>query len=269
MDETKKKKWLSAKNIILYIFSMLALVLCIYIVSSVIVANSQRRPPRIFGLSISYVPSESMDPVIKKGDYVLFRQASYKEVKVNDIIIYYNESENKYIIHRVVAKYVDGVVESKIDGYDSMIDLVDTEEKNYLVTKGDNNGNVTDKIAVTQKLVYGKYLTVIGFMSIFSKGINQSVIYFVLIGIFIIMIAMQTVSIIIKKKADDAKKQNQEQEQEKQKLLDELRQQVLEEELAKIKAREELSKELKQEVEASNSNIETEEETNKDEESIK
>ena len=149
-----------------------------------------------------------------------------------------------------------------------MINLVDTEEKNYLVTKGDNNGNVTDKIAVTQKLVYGKYLTVIGFMSIFSKGINQSVIYFVLIGIFIIMIAMQTVSIIIKKKADDAKKQNQEQEQEKQKLLDELRQQVLEEELAKIKAREELSKELKQEVEASNSNIETEE-TNKDEESIK
>jgi len=235
LDENKKKKWLSTKNIILYVLSMLALVFCIYIVSSVIVANAQRRPPRIFGLSISYVPTESMEPVINSGDYVLFRQASYNEIKVNDIIVYYNEPQNKYIIHRVVAKYVDGVVESKIDGYDSMINLVETEEKNYLVTKGDNNGNVTDKIAVTNKLVYGKYLTVIGFMSIFSKGINQSFIYFILIAIFIVMIVMQTISIIIKKKADEAKKENENKELEKQKMLEELRQEILEEELAKLK----------------------------------
>lgn len=247
MDENKKKKWLSTKNIILYVLSMLALVFCIYIVSSVIVANVQRRPPRIFGLSISYVPSESMEPVINSGDYVLFRQVSYNEIKVNDIIIYYSEPENKYIIHRVVAKYVDGVVESKIDGYDSMINLVETEEKNYLVTKGDNNGNVTDKIAVTNKLVYGKYLTVIGFMSIFSKGINQSFIYFILIAIFIIMIVMQTVSIIIKKKADEAKKENENKELEKQKMLEELRQEILEEELAKLKAKAESNIENKQE----------------------
>ena len=247
MDENKKKKWLSTKNIILYVLSMLALVFCIYIVSSVIVANAQRRPPRIFGLSISYVPTESMEPVINSGDYVLFRQASYNEIKVNDIIVYYNEPQNKYIIHRVVAKYVDGVVESKIDGYDSMINLVETEEKNYLVTKGDNNGNVTDKIAVTNKLVYGKYLTVIGFMSIFSKGINQSFIYFILIAIFIVMIVMQTISIIIKKKADEAKKENENKELEKQKMLEELRQEILEEELAKLKAKAESNIENKQE----------------------
>ena len=247
MDENKKKKWLSTKNIILYVLSMLALVFCIYIVSSVIVANAQRRPPRIFGLSISYVPTESMEPVINSGDYVLFRQASYNEIKVNDIIVYYNEPQNKYIIHRVVAKYVDGVVESKIDGYDSMINLVETEEKNYLVTKGDNNGNVTDKIAVTNKLVYGKYLTVIGFMSIFSKGINQSFIYFILIAIFIVMIVMQTISIIIKKKADEAKKENENKELEKQKMLEELRQEILEEELAKLKIKTESNIENKQE----------------------
>lgn len=247
MDENKKKKWLSTKNIILYVLSMLALVFCIYIVSSVIVANAQRRPPRIFGLSISYVPTESMEPVINSGDYVLFRQASYNEIKVNDIIVYYNEPQNKYIIHRVVAKYVDGVVESKIDGYDSMINLVETEEKNYLVTKGDNNGNVTDKIAVTNKLVYGKYLTVIGFMSIFSKGINQSFIYFILIAIFIVMIVMQTISIIIKKKADEAKKENENKELEKQKMLEELRQEILEEELAKLKTKAESNIENKQE----------------------
>lgn len=247
MDENKKKKWLSTKNIILYVLSMLALVFCIYIVSSVIVANAQRRPPRIFGLSISYVPTESMEPVINSGDYVLFRQASYNEIKVNDIIVYYNKPQNKYIIHRVVAKYVDGVVESKIDGYDSMINLVETEEKNYLVTKGDNNGNVTDKIAVTNKLVYGKYLTVIGFMSIFSKGINQSFIYFILIAIFIVMIVMQTISIIIKKKADEAKKENENKELEKQKMLEELRQEILEEELAKLKTKAESNIENKQE----------------------
>ena len=89
----------------------------------------------------------------------------------------------------------------------------------------------------------------------------------ILIGIFVAMIAMQTIQVILKKKADDAKKQN---EVSKEQLLEELKKEILEEELAKLKANNEIEKledELKEEV---NTTIESEanniEDDNKEEE---
>ena len=70
------------------------------------------------------------------------------------------------------------------------------------------------------------------------------------------MIAMQTIQVMLKKKADDAKKQN---EVSKEQLLEELKKEILEEELAKIKTNNEIKKledELKEEV---NTTIESEE----------
>ena len=84
---------------------MIALALCIYIVSAVIVGNSQRRPPRVFGLSVSYVPTGSMEPVISTNSYVLFGYTSYDDCNLDDIIVYYNEGEQKYIIHTVGPRY--------------------------------------------------------------------------------------------------------------------------------------------------------------------
>ena len=256
MNSEKKKK-ISIKGIIGYVLSTLALIICIYIVSEVIMANTNRRPPRVFGLSISYVPTESMEPVIDRQSYVLFRQASYKDCNIDDIIVYYNAKEEKYIIHRVVAKVVDGNMITSNNYYDDKtINLVSTDLTNYLITKGDNNNNKTDTIPVTKDLVYGKYITGLGFMNILSGGINKNIIYFILIGIFVAMIAMQTIQVMLKKKADDAKKQN---EVSKEQLLEELKKEILEEELAKIKTNNEIKKledELKEEV---NTTIESEE----------
>jgi len=234
LDEKKEKKN-KIKNIIGYVIGMIALVLCIYIVSAVIVGNTQKRPPRIFGLSVSYVPTGSMEPVIPTNSYILFGQASYDDCNIDDIIVYYNEPENKYIIHRVVAKVVDGVMETSKNYYnDKTVNLVSTSEYNYLVVMGDNNNNTTDRLAVTKNMVYGKYITGLGFMSIFSGGINQNLIFFILIGIFVVMIAMQSIQFVLKKKTDDAKKQN---EQTREQMLEELKQEILAEELAKLKAK--------------------------------
>lgn len=230
----KKKEQNKVKAIISYAIGMVALVLCIYIVSSVIVATTEKRPPRIFGLSVSYVPTGSMEPTIETKSYVLFRKASYKECKVDDIIVYYNSKESKYIIHRVIGKVTNGELVAKSSRYDEANIIVNvTTETDYLITMGDNNGNNSDSIAVTKNLVYGKYVTGLGFMNIFSSGINPVVIYSILIVIFLIMIGIQTFQLITKKKVDDAKKQN---EDLKEQLLEELRKQVLEEELQKIKA---------------------------------
>lgn len=230
--ENNKKT--NIKAIISYAIGVIALVLCIYIVSEVIVATTEKRPPRVFGLSISYVPTGSMEPTIETKSYVLFKNASYNDCKIDDIIVYYNNVDSKYIIHRVVGKVVDGELKYKSSRLDDATILVhDNGETNYLITMGDNNHNNTDTIAVTKNLVYGKYITGLGFMSIFSGGINPFIIYTILIIIFLIMIGIQTFQLITKKKIDDAKKQN---EDLKEQLLEDLRKQVLEEELAKLKA---------------------------------
>lgn len=227
-EENNKKS--SIKAIVSYVLGIIALVLCIYIVSEVIAASSQKRPPRIFGLSVSYVPTGSMEPTIESKSYVLFKQASYKDCKVDDIIIYYNEKETKYIIHRIVAKVVNGEIVESSERYADAINLVVTDKLDYYITMGDNNNNKTDSVAVTK--VYGKYITGLGFMNIFSSGINPFFIYAILIIIFVIMIGIQTFQLITKKKIDDAKKQN---EELKEQMLDELRKQILEEELQKLK----------------------------------
>ena len=67
MEETKDKKF-KIKSFIGYTLSILFLVMCLYIVIEVIVANSNNRPPSVFGLSVSYVPTASMEPTINSGD---------------------------------------------------------------------------------------------------------------------------------------------------------------------------------------------------------
>ena len=96
-------------------------------------------------------------------------------------------------------------------------------------------------------MVYGKYITTLGFMSIFSGGISKNLIFFILVIIFILMIVMQVFSMFVKGKTDELKKSK---EEEKSKLIEELKLEVYKEELARLKALRE--------------NQEKEEETNKE-----
>lgn len=196
------------KRIVSYVISILCLVLCIFITIEVIAANTQGRPPRVFGISVSYVPTESMEPTINAGEYVMYTKTSFKDVNVDDIIVYKN-SNDMFIIHRVIEKNND-----------------------YLIAKGDNNP-VEDTEKVTSNMVYGKYVMTIGILSIFSGGISKNLIFFILIIIFLIMIGMQILSIVIKNKTDEVNKNI---EEKKQVLMEQLKKEILEEELAKLRA---------------------------------
>ncbi len=200
-------KRISIKEAIGYAISFICLILCLYITIEVIVANNEHRPPSIFGLSVSYVPTESMEPAIEAGDYVLFSKVDFDDIRVNDIIVY-RSNDNRFIIHRVMEK-----------------------ADSYLRVQGDNNP-LPDNELVTKNMVYGKYVTTLGFMSIFSGGINKNLIFFILIIIFIIMIVMQAVSIFIKNKTDEVKRNR---EEEMNALREEMKKEILKEELERIK----------------------------------
>lgn len=210
MEEKNKKETPLYKNVISYVVSFLCILLCLYITIEVINANTHNRPPRIFNLSVSYVPTGSMEPTISAGEYVLFKKATFDSVDVDDIIVYYNKEEAKYIIHRVIEK---------------------NEALQIITTKGDNN-SVADQIEVTPGMIYGKYVTTLGFMAIFSGGINQNLIFFILVIIFVLMLAMQISSIFIKGKTDKIK---EEKEKQKALLKEEMKRQIIAEELAKLK----------------------------------
>lgn len=186
---------------------MLCLILCIFITVEVINSNRQQRPPRIFGLSVSYVPTASMEPTISAGEYVMYGKTNFEDVNVGDIIVY-KSSSGMYIIHRVIEKNTE-----------------------YLTTKGDNNA-ISDTEQITPDMVYGKYIMTIHFLSIFSGGISKNLVFLILILIFTAMIVMQIISIVLKQKTEKLKKDS---EADRKLLLEQLKKEILEEELEKLK----------------------------------
>lgn len=209
LSKKKKSEKKGIKDIVGYVISALCMILCIFITVEVISANVSKRPPRIFGYSVSYVPTASMEPVIMAGDYVLYQKATFDSVDEGDIIVYRN-SKDMFIIHEVISK---------------------NTEDGYIIAKGVNN-TLADDEHITADKIYGKYIMTIGFLSFLSGGVNQNAIFFILIGIFVIMLIMQTVSIIVKKKTEDINKKS---DDEKKLLLEQLKNQILAEELAKLK----------------------------------
>lgn len=199
------------KKIISAVISALCVALCLFVSIEVIVASNQSRPPSFFGYSISYVPTKSMEPEIKAGDYIVFEKIDYRDVEIHDIVVYRSnngEMAGNFIVHRVVEKHED-----------------------YLITKGDNNSSV-DLEHVTSEMVFGKYVMTVNILGFFSGGASRGVVFFVLIFIFILLIGLQIVSIILKYRKDKLIEDNN---KEKELLLEKLRKEILEEELQKIR----------------------------------
>ena len=205
MEEKKKIK---KSNIVLYVITSILITLCLYIGISVFVGNINNRPPRVFGLSFSYVPTKSMEPEIMAGDYVMFASTSFEATNVGDVVVYYNQGQDKYIIHRVVEKTAD-----------------------YLICKGDNNPT-EDSIKVTSDILYGKYIAKVDFLKIFSGGINKIAVYIVIIVLIILFFILQIISYIVKAKQEELKEAR---EEEKKLILEEMRNEILKEELEKLK----------------------------------
>lgn len=192
------------------IISALAIVmaiLTIYLLASNIVAMKKEKPVRIFGYSFSYVPTNSMEPVIKVDDMVLFKKANYDDLKTGDIIVYrsnLDETKGMYIIHRIKEVTDDG-----------------------FIMLGDNNNNIVDKEVVTSDMLIGKYIKVINFFNVGKLISNKNLIFTLLIIVIIFIIVMEIVNIYVTYMKDKGKKK--EDKNIRDELLEEIRQELLEE----------------------------------------
>lgn len=213
----KSKKWIGG------ILSAICIFFCLFIAVEVIFASRESRPPRVFGYSISYVPTNSMEPVLESGDYIMFHTVNYEDIVVGDIIIYKSQEgvmKGNFIVHRVIEK-----------------------NSEYLITKGDHN-DAADSERITRDMVYGRYIMTVGILSIFSGGVSRNVIFFLLIFVFAVLIGLQFTSIVLKYKRD---KLIEDSNKEKELLIEELKKEILEEELSKLRATSQGSKDNKQE----------------------
>jgi len=137
-------------------FEKIRLLIFIFIVVAIISFNSG-----VYPLKPVVIITGSMEPVIKRGDVVVYEKTSYDQIEIGDIIVY--NLDKVKVIHRV-------------------IDIQRTNKYGrVLITKGDNN-ETRDSKSVLREQVVGKVVSVIakvGYPTImfneFLNGKNDNV----------------------------------------------------------------------------------------------
>lgn len=211
MKDNKEKKFkLNISSIlVIAIFS-----LCILFMVVNLVVQRNHKLMYIFGYSYSVVPTQSMEPVIERDDVVLIKNKSYGDVHVDpedgDIIVYYNSELKIFVIHRAIAYFPDGSIQ----------------------TKGDNNA-ASDTIHVTEELYRGTasaWGECLGLGKLVNNGRNIlfAVVVFALC-FFMISEIVDVVKAIINKAKEQAKKDQELTEEEMEKERERLRQEVMKE----------------------------------------
>lgn len=177
------------------------------------IALSKNQMTSFFGYSISYVPTDSMEPTIESGDTVLIKKCDFDDVKIGDIIVYKND--NKYIIHRVVRFDDDGSI----------------------VTKGDNDytNPVEDDVRITRENFYGKYKKTVNYLNFSSIVKNRNYILPICILVFVGIIISEAISIAKTISEKNKKKIEELKETQMQALKEKMKEEMREELEEKIK----------------------------------
>lgn len=149
------------KKIILKTLNIIKNILMVILIAFLVLVLIQRvtnNKFKLFGIGMYTVVSESMLPEYEIGDMFIATEVNQKDIKVGDDIVYLGETgafKDKVITHRVIR------IDSKIH------------------TKGINN-QVEDP-AIDYKQVYGKVSIRLTLLSLFSKLMNNSVIFYIAI----------------------------------------------------------------------------------------
>lgn len=126
------------------ILTIVGSVLCVILVPILIINltlivksfTNKDEVPSVGGRVPLIVLTDSMDPKIKSGDLIICRTIDAKDVKVDDIISFFDPAGNgtSIVTHRV-------------------IEIVDEEGKLYFRTRGDNNNTEDKELVPADKLV--------------------------------------------------------------------------------------------------------------------
>lgn len=116
-------------NVLIDIIVVLILLISATILTITLTTSKDTGAPNVFGYTLNTIQSQSMEPVMHKGDLIIGKvvDETTPEFKVGDIVIYtttkqLDEGTNQYVLvcHRIVKTKVEG-------------------ETTYYLTKGDNN----------------------------------------------------------------------------------------------------------------------------------
>lgn len=136
-------------NILIDIIVVFILLISATILTISLTTNQDTGAPNVFGYTLNTIQSQSMEPVMHKGDLIIGKvvDENTPEFKVGDIVIYtttkqMDDGTNQYVLvcHRIVKTKVEG-------------------ETTYYLTKGDYN-DVTDEDTVgwlTSDKIVGVY----------------------------------------------------------------------------------------------------------------
>ena len=112
--------------------------------------------PKIFGLIPCSIASDSMEPAIGKGSYVLVRPIEFEDIKTSDILLFEVPKTGERFARRIVDIY---------------------EEKKQFVTSGDANDEC-DPMTTSYSCVLGKVIfsvPMIGYPSLFLDSLTGKI----------------------------------------------------------------------------------------------
>ena len=144
MSQTKQKNSGDAKQKFLTILGtvLCVILLPILIINLTLIAKSyinEDEVPSLGGMFPMIVLTDSMYPEIESGDLILCRTLEAEEVKVGDVITFYDPMGNgtSVVTHRV-------------------LEITEKDGRPQFITKGDNN-NVEDQVPVEVEDLIGIY----------------------------------------------------------------------------------------------------------------
>ena len=198
--ETKKSKPKKTPGqIVRTVLSVVLVVLLVLAIAFVMMQRLKGEPIFIFGRTVMWVSTDSMEPTIPQESYILTEKVSAENVAVGDVISFYCDDPSLPIYGQLNTHRVEEIVGDHAE----------------FVTKGDNN-YTPDKTTAKASNVRARYVKNLPVLSAFGRFFKTPaglVCSFAVIILFIF--ALYIPDILKKRKAKKA-----EEEAEKQKLLD-------------------------------------------------
>ncbi len=131
-------------NAVVTVFIVMLVLLSIIISISSITAKANNGVPDLFGYTPFSVQTDSMNPTLKKGDYIFIEKCDAENLAVGDIVTYYTFIDGQRVIntHRIVDVYNNsGVLQYQTQGDNKE---TNPEPDKLLLSPGDVIGKYTD-----------------------------------------------------------------------------------------------------------------------------
>ena len=185
-----KKAFLILKYV-LSVLWWLSLLLGVVLVISFVSAHFKGEVPHIGKYSVMHIVSESMEPQIEKGTYILLKRVPAEAVKKNDIICFYSDDPTIYgrpNTHRVVK-----------DPYVQDGELLFT-------TQGDRNP-IPDKLPARGDNLIGVWVTNLDAFTVFLNFIIDNFMWILATLLAFCTVATAVSSIVKAKRVEETEQE--------------------------------------------------------------